>query len=98
MTEKYTAVCFVTVRCMAELEPTDDGVRIRLTADPKRVSDTTIFVGKEQPVPSDQVSDAIRQILPIAVIQKEAELSSLPANVSEAAPTDTVAVKKEDLN
>lgn len=98
MSEKYTAVCFITIKCTAELEPNAEGVRIRLLQDPKRLSDTTILVSKGQDVPGDVVLQAVQSILPTAIIQKEADLSALPPNVEEVVPVSSVAIKKEDLN
>lgn len=96
MSEKYTAVCFITIRCKAVVEPQDGGVGMRLLEDPVRISDTTIFASKGQETPSELIIKTVREILPIAIVQKAAENAPLPTNVENR--QDAVAVKKEDLN
>lgn len=96
MSEKYTAVCFITMRCKASIETREDGVGIRLLEEPVRVSDSTIFVSKDQLPPSQQHIDAVKNVLPIAIVQRDAETIKLPDNVEEG--KSTVDVKKEDLN
>lgn len=69
MSNKYTAAVSVYVRCLADLDVIEDGVKIKMEELPRFTSEVVIFNNKDQPKMSEelnkQLAVAVRAVLAV---------------------------------